>query len=107
MAASKNGDRWSTQPAVFDVPVRVYGRGPGSGSFNKEALVLFANPYGGVLLLHAPVCDGQVLLLTNTATTRDQACRVIHLHDRGSGIIEVGFEFSYPALDFWQVAKVS
>jgi hypothetical protein len=107
VATTKNGNRWNTQPTVFDVPVRVYGRGGGDGWFHKEALVLFANPYGGLLLLNAPVCNGQVLLLTNTATTREQSCRVVYMHDRGSRIIEVGFEFSYPALDFWQVPKVS
>jgi hypothetical protein len=60
-------DRWRIQPTVFDVPVRVYGTGPGNATFYKDALVLFANAGGGVLLLNVPVCDGQPLLITNMA----------------------------------------
>lgn len=87
------------QVAVFDVPVRVYGHGKGDVPFYKDALVLFANGQGGVLLLSAPVCDGQKLLLTNLTTMKDQICRVMHVQDRGHGRIEVGFEFSFPSLD--------
>lgn len=94
-------------PTVFDVPVRVYGRGLGESPFYKEALVLFANSNGGLLLLNLPVCDGQQLLITNMATMRDHTCEVMHAHDRGSGQIEVGFEFSSPALDFWQIPETS
>jgi hypothetical protein len=88
---------------LFDGPVYVYGRGLGNRSFYEKALVLFASAEGGLLLLNMPVCDGQVLLLTNRATMKDRACRVVHVHDRGSGRIEVGFEFSCPSLDFWRL----
>ena len=100
-------DRWRMHPVIFDVPVRVYGRGLSKSSFYKEALVLFANEDGGLLLLNVPVCDGQPLLITNMATMKDYTCRVVHAHDRGNGKIEVGFEFSSPAPDFWQIPKAS
>jgi hypothetical protein len=88
------------QPTVFDVPVRVYGSGMDNSPFYKEALVLFANADGGVLLLNVPVCDGQLLLITNMAKMQDHTCSVMHTYDRGSGKIEVGFEFSSPTPDF-------
>ena len=100
-------DRWQTQPTVFDVPVRVYGSGLSKNPFYEEALVLFANADGGLLLLNVSVCHGQLLLITNMATIKDHTCRVMHTYDRGSGQIEVGFEFSSPTLDFWQLSKVS
>lgn len=100
---NSHDDRWRIHPVIFDVSVRVYGRGLSKPSFYKEALVLFANAHGGLLLLNEPVCDRQILLLTNALTMKEQACRVIHIHDWGSGKIEVGFEFSYLALDFWQI----
>lgn len=100
-------DRWRMQPTVFDVPVRVYGSGLGNNPFYKEALVLFANEDGGLLLLNVPVCDGQRLLITNMATMKDQTCTVFHTYDRGSGKIEVCFEFSWPTPNFWQILKVS
>src|SRR5271169_6530141 len=105
--AATNIDRWRTQPTVFDVPVRIYGTDPDNGPFYEEALVLFANGDGGLLLLNVPVCDGQALLITNMATMQDHACHVMHAHDRGNGQIEVGFEFSPPAPDFWQIPEVS
>jgi hypothetical protein len=85
--APRNGrnsrsDRWRIHPVIFDVPVRVYGRGLSKPSFYKEALVLFANAHGGLLLLNEPVCDGQILLLTNTFAMKEHACRVMHAHDR-------------------------
>lgn len=95
------------QPTVFDVHVRVYGSGPDDRPFYKEALVLFANADEGVLLLNVPVSDGQLLLITNMATMKDHTCRVTHACDRGSGKVEVGFEFSSPTLDFWQTPEVS
>ena len=101
-------DRWRMHPTVFDVPVRVYGNGLAHNPFYKEALVLFANAEGGVLLLTQPVSDGQLLLITNMATMKDSRCSVIHTYDRGSGKIEVSFEFSSPTTpDFWQIAKLS
>jgi hypothetical protein len=93
-------DRSRTQPTAFDVPVRVYGNGSDDSPFYKEALVLFANMDGGVLLLNMPVCDGQLLLITNMATEKDHTCRVRHSYDRGAGKIEVAFEFSAPTMDF-------
>jgi hypothetical protein len=99
-------DRWRMQPTVFDVPVRVYGNGMDNGPFYKEALVLFANADGGVLLLNVPVCDGQLLLITNMATMLDHTCSVMRTYDRGGGKIEVAFEFSSPSPDFWQIPEV-
>jgi len=95
-----HNDRSPRQPAVFDVPVRVYGNGLAHSPFYKEALVLFANADGGVLLLNQPIPDGQLLLITNMATMKDRTCSVIHTYDRGSGKIEVGFEFSSPTFEF-------
>ena len=93
-------DRSRTGPTAFDVPVRVYGNSSDNTPFYKEALVLFANTDGGVLLLNMPVCNGQLLLITNMATEKDHTYRVKHSNDRGSGKIEVAFEFSAPTLDF-------
>ena len=64
-------------------------------------------PRDGQLLSNVPVCDGQPLLITNMATMQDHTCHVIDTHGRGSGQIEVGFEFSPPTLDFWQISEVS
>jgi hypothetical protein len=93
-------DRSHMQPTVFDVPVRVYGSNSDDSPFYKEALILFANAEGGVLLLNMPVCDGQLLLITNMATEKDHTCRVKHSFNRGTGKIEVGFEFSCPTFEF-------
>src|SRR6266478_222914 len=63
----RRGRRWS-----LDIPVYVYGHGPGKETFHEEAHTLHVNANGALLLLSIPVRKGQKLLLTNTRTQREQ-----------------------------------
>src|SRR5579872_6743042 len=90
--------RWS-----LDVPVYVYGHGPGKEPFHEEAHTLHVNANGALLLLSAPVKKGQKLLLTNTLTQKEQDCRVVFIGTKRSRTIEAGIEFPSTNPDFWQL----
>src|SRR3981189_2336016 len=71
--------RWS-----LDVAVYVYGHGPSKEPFHEEAHTLHVNANGALLLLSAPVKRGQILLLTNRLSAKEQDCRVGFIGPRRS-----------------------
>jgi len=92
--------RWS-----LDVPVYVYGHGPGKEPFHEEAHTLHVNANGALLLLSVPVKKGQQLLLTNRLTQKEQDCRVIFIGTRRSRTVEAGVEFPLTNPSFWNLAS--
>lgn len=88
--------RWS-----LDIPVYVYGHGPGQEPFHEEAHTLRVNANGALLLLSVPVRKGQKLLLTNTLTQQEQDCRVVFIGARRSRTVEAGVAFPLTNPDFW------
>ena len=97
-------DRRRSRRWQRDVPVYVYGHAPGPGTepFHEEAHTLNVNAGGALLLLSVPVQEGQILLLTNQMTQREQDCRVVHLGAQHSRTVEAGVAFPTTNLDFWQ-----
>jgi hypothetical protein len=89
--------RWS-----LDVPVYVYGHGPGKEPFHEEAHTLNVSANGGLLLLSVPVQKGQTLLLTNQLTEQEQDCEVVYLGTRHTRTVETGIAFPRTNLKFWQ-----
>ena len=90
--------RWS-----LDIPVYVYGHGPGKEPFHEEAHTLHVNANGALLLLSVPVRKGQKLLLTNTLTQQEQDCRVVFIGTQRSRTVEAGIAFPLTNPDFWQL----
>jgi hypothetical protein len=90
--------RWS-----LDIPVYVYGHGPGKEPFHEEAHTLHVNANGALLLLSVPVRKGQKLLLTNTLTQQEQDCHVVFIGTRRSRTVEAGIAFPLTNPDFWQL----
>ena len=97
-AERRRGRRWS-----LDIPVYVYGHGPGKEPFHEEAHTLHVNANGALLLLSVPVREGQTILLTNTLTEEEQNCRVVYLGTRRSRTIEAGVAFPDTNPGFWQI----
>jgi hypothetical protein len=87
----------------LDISVYVYGHGPGKEPFHEEAHTLNVNANGALLLLSVPVRKGQMLLLTNQMTQREQDCRVVFLGAKRSRTVEAGVAFPQTNPDFWQV----
>src|SRR5579859_4012607 len=72
-------DRRRSRRWALDISVYVYGHGPGKEPFHEEAHTLTVNANGALLLLSVSVRKGQMLLLTNRLTQREQNCRVVFL----------------------------
>ena len=96
-------DRRRSRRLAFDIPVYVYGHGPGAEPFHEEAYTLNVNANGALLLLSVPVRKGQMLLLTNQLTQREQDCRVVFLGTKRSRTVEAGVAFPATNPDFWQM----
>jgi len=89
-----------------DVPLTVYGRTSNESPFYEEASAVNGNADGGLIVLHAPVREGQDLLLINNWTSKEQVCRVVDVRSRDSDTNEVGVAFASPNPDFWHVPDV-
>ena len=95
-------DRRRSRRWALDISVYVYGHGPEKEPFHEEAHTLNVNANGALLLLSVPVQKGQMLLLTNQLTERDQDCRVVFLGTQHSRTVETGVAFPETNPDFWQ-----
>src|SRR6202162_3815629 len=93
-------DRRRSRRWPLDVSVYVYGHGPGKEPFHEEAHTLNVNANGALLLLSVPVRKGQMLLLTNQLTQREQDCRVVFLGTKRSRTVEAGVAFPETNPDF-------
>jgi hypothetical protein len=102
-AAVEVPDRRRSRRWSLDVPVYVYGHGPGKEPFHEEAHTLHVNANGALLLLSVPVRNGQKLYLTNTLTQKEQDCQVVFLGTKRSRTIEAGVAFSLSNPDFWRI----
>lgn len=100
-------DRRRSRRWILDASVFVYGHGPEKEPFHEEARTLNVNANGALLLLSAPVCTGQRLLLTNQLTQKEQDCRVIFLGAERVEQIEAGIAFPEANPEFWQSISAS
>jgi hypothetical protein len=96
-------DRRRSRRWLLDIPVYVYGHGPGKETFHEEAHTLNVNANGALLLLSVPVQRGQVLFLTNQHTEQEIDCRVVYLGTKHSRTVETGVVFPRTNPDFWQI----
>jgi ABC-type Mn2+/Zn2+ transport system ATPase subunit len=58
---------------------------------------------GGLLVMSSTVRPGQVLLLTNKVTQKEQECRVAYVGGHDPQSLEVAVEFPVVAPDFWRL----
>jgi hypothetical protein len=84
-------------------PVLVYGLTTRDEPFHEPTEALRVNASGGLITLTTAVRPGDPLLLINKVNHKEQKCHVIG--HRGSYLNRsaVGFEFSEPVPDFWDV----
>ena len=101
--AAEVPDRRRSRRWALDIPVYVYGHGPGKEPFHEEAHTLHVNANGALLLLSVPVRKGQKLLLTNTLTQKEQDCRIVFLGTRRTRTVEAGVAFPLTNPDFWHL----
>jgi general secretion pathway protein A len=84
----------------------VYGYGP-EGPFYEQARTIATNARGGLISLQSLVQSGQRLLITNKETECSQECVVQFLGARLARGVDVAFEFTAPAPQFWDMAEMA
>ena len=87
----------------LDVPLTVYGRGAGGSPFYQEAQAINVSAQGALVVIHAPVSEGQELLLINNYSSKEQICRIVRVRRRDAESSEVGVKFPSPNLEFWNI----
>jgi hypothetical protein len=98
MPDRRRSKRWG-----LDVPLTVYGRASSGSPFYQKAEAVSGNANGGLIVLGAPVQEGQDLLLINNYSPQEQLCRVVHVRSRDAETSEVGVVFPSPHLEFWKI----
>jgi len=101
-AEQRRSPRWE-----LDVPLTVYGRGPSGSPFYVEAHAVNASAEGALILIRAPICEEQELLLINNYSSKVQLCRVVRVRSRDGEVNETGLSFKTPNLEFWDVPEDS
>lgn len=86
-----------------NAPLFVYGRTSDDEPFHESTEALHVNATGGLITLTAALRPGQLLLLVNKVNLKEKKCHVVGR--RGSYLKRsaMGFEFSEPVPDFWDV----
>jgi hypothetical protein len=88
-------------------PIGIRGEGLDGKTSTVKACTLRVSPQGGVLLLTAPIRQGQPLTLVNHATQKEKECRVTHTQAWGphTSVAEVAFSTDDPA--FWRTVPTT
>lgn len=85
----------------------VYGYGSDGNPFYEDASTIAMGARGGLISMKTAVRPGQRLILTNKQNECSQECVVEFLGARFVRGVDVGFEFSNPAPEFWAVRELS
>jgi hypothetical protein len=96
-----NGRRWE-----LGIYMTVYGHALDECPFYEEVKAFSVSADGCLLLLSAPIGDGQDLLLINNRTSQEQICRVVHSSIRDERRCEVAVTFPSPNPQFWQASQI-
>ena len=88
------------------LPLFVYGYGPDGAPFYEQAYTIATNARGGLMSMQTSVQPGQRLLITNKENERSQECVVEFLGARLARGVDVGFEFSEAAPQFWATGEI-
>jgi len=87
----------------LQVPVLVYGRRNGTGTFREETSTMVVNAGGGLVGLRSRVEPGQSVLLVNKQSQEERECRVAFIGSVADGKVQVGLAFQNASPAFWQL----
>ena len=93
-----------SQRILLAVFLLVTGVRANGAPFSERTKTLVVNAHGGLIMLYEPVLSGQILTLSNMATSEEIACTVIDINAGADGTTEVGVEFSETCPRFWRVS---
>jgi D-sedoheptulose 7-phosphate isomerase len=97
-------ERRRSRRVLVQLPIVVRGQNAEEKPFEEETHTLVVNAHGCLVLLAAPLREGQKVVLRNKATQEEQPCSVIHIGKVHGGKLQVGLEFTRAAQKFWHIA---
>ena len=95
--------RRTARVAVF-ADLTVQGISSDNQKFKLQTRSLSVSGYGGLTVLDADVCVGQILLVVNENSKQKAECKVVSLRSGGDGKSIVAFEFVSPNANFWKMS---
>jgi len=98
-------ERRSTKCVLANALVSVYGYGDTRNPFYEQSEAVSVSSGGGVMILATSVNPGQILLLTNEASLKEEKCvvREVSVDPCGARVV---FEFLRPDADFWDSTQL-
>ncbi len=88
---------------LLSVPIGVSGKNTSGQDFNEQTRTLVVNAHGALISLATPVTAGQQIVISNRATQKSLACRIVYLGAPQAGKVQMGIEFETPCPLFWQI----
>jgi hypothetical protein len=105
-AAGYTSERRRAERVSAAIPVLLYGR-LGDEPFYENTATIDVCEYGGLVKISADIASVQTLILTNSRTNQDVACRVARLVPTETGHVLAGLELLRHSPHFWESAKTS
>jgi len=99
--ADEAANRRRSERVYIQMPVEVRSESGDGLRFREETHTLVVNAHGGLLLVSAPVTNGQTLILRNQ--DHEQECRVVFVGTKDGEKTRVGVEFSESSPHFWRI----
>lgn len=84
-------------------PVLVHGKNSSGEPFRETTRALSVSLHGGLLLLSVTLESGQMLLVENKGSRKEQECRVVYVGPMKHGKWSIGIEFTGEAKNFWGI----
>lgn len=88
---------------LLTVPIWVTGKNASGEAFEEQTRTLVVNAHGALITLATPVTAGAPITISNRATQKSVASRIVYLGAPQAGKIQMGVEFERPCPSFWQI----
>jgi len=102
-SGDQNAQRRS-QRVIVKVSVMVLAEEAGNKAVSEETLTVTVNAHGAMILLGLKVAIGQLLILRNSTTGEEVACKVVYVSPHQAEKRQIGVDFMDPCPRFWRIS---
>jgi hypothetical protein len=88
---------------LLSVSIWVKGKNVSGEAFEEQTRTLVVNAHGALISLATPVTAGSTITISNHATQKSVASRIVYLGAEQAGKVQMGIEFDRPCPSFWQI----
>jgi hypothetical protein len=93
-----------SQRLFLQVPVVVEGQLANQSKFSETSKTIVVNAHGALVVLNAPLVQGQTITLRNVRTREAQESTVKLVSPGDAGKFNVALEFVKPSPAFWHIS---